>query len=29
MPEEFVPLHRRIEILEANLAEQKAQYATA
>jgi len=29
MPPEFVPLHRRIEILEANLSEQKAQMATA
>lgn len=28
MPTEFVPLHRRIEILEANLAEQQSQYAT-
>ncbi len=29
MPEEFVPLSRRIEILEANLAEDKARLATA
>ena len=29
LPDEFIPLRRRIEILEANLAEQKAQLATA
>jgi hypothetical protein len=29
MPAEFVPLRRRIEILEANLAESKAEIATA
>lgn len=29
MPEEFVPLRRRIEILEANLGQQIADYATA